>query len=188
MRWPTRRPTSIRAASSSSTRCRSPAPTRSTSACSPSRSQPEENPKNESRRRPRTWRARPPEFRDRLPRSQARRGRRDRGGEGLLAELPRRLHAPRHARHQGADAGHHGPRRRGRDRRGRPGRHRLEEGRPRAGRSDQPRRGRPDGRDRAWRPGRAVPGARPPAGPDPRRRDASPTPPRCPSPTARRCA
>ena len=110
-------------ASSSSTRCRLPAPTRSTSACSPSRSQPEENPKNESRRRPRAWRARPPELRDRLPRSHARRGRRDRGGQGLVAELPRRLHPPRHARHQGADAGHHGPRRRGRDRRGRAGRH-----------------------------------------------------------------
>ena len=38
-----------------------------------------------------------------------------------------------------------------------PGVTRLEEGRPRAGRSDQPRRRRPDGRDRAWRPGRALP-------------------------------
>ena len=62
------------------------------------------------------------------------------------------------------------------------------QGRPRAGRSDQPGRGRPDGRDRPWRPGRALPGARPPAHQDPRRRDASPMPPPCPSPTARRCA
>ena len=53
------------------------------------------------------------------------------------------------------------------------GRHRLEDGRPRAGRSDQPRRGRPDGRDRAWRPGRALPGARAPADQDSRRRRAS---------------
>ena len=125
---------------------------------------------NESSRRSRPWRARSARLREGLPRSQARRGRRDRGGEGRVAELPRRLHAARHARHQGADAGHHGPRRRRRDRRGGPGRDRLEEGRPRAGRSDQPRRRRPDGRDGAWRPGRAVPRPRAPAGEDPRRR------------------
>src|SRR5471030_1505220 len=66
MRWPTRRRTSIRAASSSSTRCRSPAPTRSTSACLPSRFQ-QEHFQNESCRRSRTWRARAPRLRNRLP-------------------------------------------------------------------------------------------------------------------------
>ena len=69
-----------------------------------------------------------------------------------------------------------------------PGVTRLEEGRPRAGRSDQPRRGRPDGRDRAWRPGRALQGARPPAHRGFPTASPSPMPPRCPSPTARRCA
>ena len=57
---------------SSSTRCRWPAPTRSTSALArASRSRRGGESEHESRRRPRAWRARPPELRDRLPRSRS---------------------------------------------------------------------------------------------------------------------
>ena len=67
----------------SSTRCRSPAPTRSTSACSPSRSQPEENLEMKAAVVREHGGPDRLNLRAELPRSQARRGRRDRGGEGL---------------------------------------------------------------------------------------------------------
>ena len=54
-----------------------------------------------------------------FPDPQARARRRGRAGARHLAQLPRHLHAPRHAGHQGADALHHGARLRRRHRRGR---------------------------------------------------------------------
>src|SRR5262249_45687133 len=79
-----------------------------------------------------------------------------RGGRGAAAracvhpELPRHLHAPRHAGDQGADAGDHGPRLRRRDRRAGRGRQRL--GSRGAGRG-RPRRPRRAGRGGGVRPG-----------------------------------
>ena len=105
------------------------------------------------------------------------------------AELPRHLHAPRHAGHQGADAVHHGHRLRRRHRRGRQRRHGLEGRRARDDRSGRSRRtGRADRRDVARRPRGVLPRARriiwsrcpPTSRTRPRRA--------CPSPTAPRCA
>ena len=163
-----RRPTSIRGACCSSTSCRSPAPTRSiaNACCSGRCRRPDE-----SDGRPPAWRTRGDGVRCRLSRSHDRRRRRAGPRTRLVAELPRRVHTARHAGDQGADAADHGARRRWRDRGGRSGSCRLVGGRPRAGRSDQPRRGRADGRDDAWRPRRTVPRAGPSVGADSRRRE-----------------
>ena len=76
-----------------------------------------------------------------------------------LAQLPRRLHPARDARHQDSHARHHGPRPRRRGGEIGPGVEGWADRRPRARRSHRPHAGRADGRDDPRRPCRALPRA-----------------------------